>query len=264
MTAQYFIKRAMRMLNAIELGRDPTGAEAADGFDSLNQMLEAWSRKRRMVWAQQITEVTFPSSKQSYTIGPGGDLATDINGGAILKPNRITWADIVLTSLSPPVHCPVTILRSEEYLGIAVPLVATNIPIKLYFDRGFVSTPGTGGQSATAGLGTIYLNPYPAAPLPNLRFRSPVKLTQFADLVTDYLFPDGYARAITWSLCEEMEYLAGPDANVQRIRRMAAKARAAIAADNDEGPPRTGQDMGLGSQNDDRNADFDWMTGTVR
>jgi len=264
MTGLYFITRAMRKLGAIDPGRGPTGNEAQDGLDDLNQVLESWTRKRRLVWAEQITRVTFPSSKQSYTIGPGGDLATDINGAAILRPNRIRAGNIVLSTLNPPVHLPVTFLDSIEWLGIAVPLIATNIPVKAYYDQNFVSTPGTGGSSATAGLGTIYFNPYPAAPLPDFEFLARVKLTQFADLTTDYLFPDGYARAILYTLCEEMEHLAAPDVNLGRIRRMAARARADIANDNGMPPPRTGQDIGLGSQNDDRNADFDWATGQVR
>jgi hypothetical protein len=263
MTSLYIVTRAMRKLGALDPGRPPTAYEAADGLDTLNQMIEAFALKKILVWGDTLTQVTFPSSKQSYTIGPGGDLTTDINGVAIPRPLQISRANIVLTSATPPIHMPCTMLDKIEYLGIAAPLVATNIPVRAYYDRGFVSTPGAAPALASAGLGRIYFNPYPSAPLPDFEFLTTVQVTQFADLTTDYAFAPGYAALLIYGLAEELEELAAPEVNVQRVRRLAAKYRRLVAGNNLAPPPRTGQDIGLGSMSDDRNADFNWINGQV-
>jgi hypothetical protein len=257
MTGLYILTRAMRKLGALDPGRAPTASEAADGLDTLNQLVEALALKKILVWGKTLTQITFPGSQQSYTIGPGGDLNTT-------RPLHILRANIVITNTTPPIHMPCTMLTGIEWLGIAAPLVATNIPIKAYYDRGFVSTPGVAPALATAGLGRIYFNPYPSAPLPDFEFLSTVQVSQFADLTTDYAFPPGYAAMLIYGLAEELEEFAAPEVNVARVRRLAAKYRALVAGNNAPPPPRTGQDLGMGSMGDDRNADFSYITGQVQ
>src|SRR5690242_14812754 len=102
MTGLQYVTRAMKKVGAIDAGRDPTSAEATDGLQTLNNLAESWVLAKALMWTDVIYRATFPSSKQSYTIGPGGDLATDISGNAIKRPVDISWGNIVLTSTNQP------------------------------------------------------------------------------------------------------------------------------------------------------------------
>lgn len=254
MTGTYLVTRAMRKLNALNPGSGPTPWELQAGIDTLNHLVDSWALDKRMIWAASIFRQLFPSSKVSYTVGSGGDFNTT-------RPVRILEANMVFNQGANEVHIPCTPLQRREWLGIPVQLVATSIPVRFYYDRGFVSTPGTNGALASAGLGTIYFNPYPSAPLPDLEFSALVQITQF-DLTTDYAFPPGYAKAIEYSLAEEMVEFQTDQSLNTKISAIAAEARAMIGTNNSE-PPHSTSDIGLGRGNRGR-ADFNWETGNLQ
>ena len=259
MTGLYLVTRAMKKINALPRSADaPLAAEAQDGLDTLNHMVDAWGLKKWLLWGDLIERQTFPASQLSYTFGPTGSGANLITAQPV-RPNRILQMNIVMTSVSPEVHIPITLLTRREYLGIPVPLINTTIPVRAYFDHQFVSTPGTNGASATAGIATLYMNPYPAAPLPDCEWVSRQQITQF-DLTTDYAFPQGYAEALEWSLAERMFEFAPPDLNREYVTQMAREARAVLASGNADEPPRTSPDFGFGHG---ANADFNWITGNL-
>lgn len=259
MTGLTYVTRAMKKVGALDPGRVPTDAEATDGLQTLNNMAEAWALSKSLVWTDQIIRATFATSKQSYTIGPGGDLATDINSVAIPRPTRISWGNIVLTSTTPAAHIPLTLLQTKEWLAIPVPLLAATPSIRAYYDGGFNSTPGVAPALATTGTGTIYFNPYPAAPLPDFEWSQPVQFAAF-DLTTDYLFPPGYAQALELSLAEQMLEFAAPEIDKEEIKLQAARARAAIAQNNNQ-PPRLQTDSGFGVHSS--RGGFNWLTGNL-
>lgn len=250
MTGSYFVNRALRKLGAIDPGRPASAMELQDGLDSLNHWVETIGLSRRLPWARRIYRHLFPSSAVSYTIGPGGNFDTT-------RPIEILAMNMVFNQGPNEVHLPVTLITTKEWLGIPVQLVSTSIPLRCYYDQGFASTPGTNGASATAGLGTLYFNPYPAAPLPDMEFADSVQIAQF-DATTDYLFPPGWARYIECSLAVEMLEFAPPQADHERVRKAAMDAEAAIAQPNRR-PPRLTADAGFGAGRG--RADFNWLTG---
>lgn len=255
MTSLQIITQALQELGAIDLSRQANTFEAAAGLQKLNQLVDLWSTNKRRVWANVINQHTFPSSKQSYTIGPSG--TADFN---FPRPVQIVWANIVLTNVTPNVFLPVTLLQTKEWLGIPVPGISTSIPVRAYYDQGFVSTPGAAPTLATPGLGTIYFNPYPGAPLPDFQWATPAQITQFADLTTDYQFPPGYAGALVFSLAETWIGLNAPAENLANCRQQAAYWRSQIESPNSK-PPRMTSDFGLDGANNTRAGDFNWLTG---
>lgn len=258
MTGLDFIKQAMQELGVLDLNRDPTGAESNYGQKKLNQLVGLWNTQKRLLWADVINEQAFPSSKQSYTIGPsaGADFnfprPVEIKNGA---------AHIGITTSTPEVYIPVTMVSTLEYLGIPVPGIGTNVPVRCYYDQGFQSTPGAAPASATPGLGTLYFNPYPTAPLPNFRWATRVQIAKFTDLTTDYLFPDGVEGAIVFSLAETMTALEPPDDNMTRCVERAAYFRSQMSGVN-IAPPRITTDLGLGGRQAPADY-FNWETGNI-
>ena len=252
MTGLQYVTRAMKKVGAIDPGRVPTSAEADDGLQTLNNLVDSWATQKRLIWSDNIYKQTFPSSKVSYTIGTGGDFN-------FVRPVDIFWANIVYTQTSPVVRVPLTILKNtSEWLSISVQGISSNIPIRMFYDQGFTSTPGVAPALASAGLGTLYFNPYPSAPLPDLEFSARAQITAF-DLTTDYNFPPGYPLAIELSLAEQMFEYAPPEIDRDSISRAAAQARAAIAGPNLE-PPRLNTDSGLGRGG---SRYFNYLTGNL-
>lgn len=262
MTAKDIIKYGMLKLQALDVGRDPTSAESDQGLFTLNGIVQGLALQRTLIWGESIVRVTFPGAQQSYTIGPTGDLKTDINGNSILRPLTMPRANIVATNFTPNGHYPVSMLDQYEWLGIPVPFIGTNLPFRAYYDRGAVSTPVQGG-TANAGLGTVYFNPYPVAPLPDFEFATRVQIAKFADLTTDYYFPPGYDMMLVFTWAEHMPELAGPQVNFDEIKRLAKYWRRMVGDNNAPPPPRSGQDWGLGKYGDDRRTDFNYLTGEV-
>lgn len=228
--------------------------ELQDGLDSLNHWVETMALSKRLPWAQRIYRQLFPSSKLNYTIGIGGDFNTT-------RPIGITAMNVVFNQGANEVHIPVKLLNdAPEWLSIPVQLISTSIPMRCYYDQGFVSTPGVAPAAASAGLGTLYFNPYPAAPLPDLEFADSVQIAQF-DATTDYVFPPGYARWIEYGLAVEMLEFAPPNVDAERVRRAFAIAEAAIVQPNGK-PPRLTADSGFGTGRG--SADFNWLTGNFQ
>lgn len=255
MTGSYLVNRALRKLQAIDPGRNATALELQDGLDTLNHWVETVGLSRRKSWAARIFRQIFPSSKETYTIGAAA--AADFN---TTRPTRILYMNMVFNQGANEVHLPVTLLDLREELGIPVRLVSTSIPLRCFYDQAFVSTPGAAPALATAGLGTMYFNPYPAAPLPDLEFADPAQIAQF-DATTDYVFAPGYARVLEKNLAAEMLEFAAPEVDQQEILRQARESWADVIGPNAR-PPRLTADAGLGSTRG--RADFNWLTGNFQ
>ena len=258
MTGQYLVTRAMKAINAIDVGRVPTAFELSDGIDAANQMLDAWALEDRLVVATTIFRQTFPSSKVSYTIGLNGSPAADF---PTTRPVEILKMEIVFNQGTNEVHLPVTLLESKEWLGIPVKNISTSIPIKAYYDYGFVSVAGVAPALASGGLGTIFFNPFPAAPFPDLEFLARIQFSQFdAAGVNDFAFPPGYTEAIIFSLAERLFHLAPPQVSLANVAAIAAAARARIASKNQDGC-RIAADTAFGQGRE--GGSFNWLTGNL-
>lgn len=74
-TASDLIRRAMRLIRAIDPGEAPTAHEEKDALDALNAMLGSWSIQRQAILV--LTSETFAmTGAASYSIGENGDLDT--------------------------------------------------------------------------------------------------------------------------------------------------------------------------------------------
>ena len=68
------ISAALRSIGAIVPGEKPKPAEMQDALITLNQMIDSWQAQRLMVYAI-VRYIYAPTVlKQTYTVGPGGDI----------------------------------------------------------------------------------------------------------------------------------------------------------------------------------------------
>src|SRR5271154_5020111 len=106
-TALDLIKSAMRVLNVLASGEEPSGAEAADGLGILNQMLDSWQIERLMIFTIQrvVNDINgnpfnLVSGQQVYKVGLGGDFN-------IPRPPRIARIGIIsLNNTQQPLELP--------------------------------------------------------------------------------------------------------------------------------------------------------------
>jgi len=68
-TAMDIITGALRNINALEAGETPSAADAADALMVLNDLIEAWSIDKLMIFSSVENILTFTPGQYQYTVG---------------------------------------------------------------------------------------------------------------------------------------------------------------------------------------------------
>lgn len=195
----------MRLIGAVEPGEELTAAEAADGLELLNEMLESWSTEQLAVPHILQENFTLVAGTASYTIGSGATFNTT-------RPLDVLCGFIRYSSLDYPLR----ILTRQEYDQI--PLKTTQfLPEALYYQ-----------PSVANGVITLYGVPDQAY---TLYIDSMKQLQSFAGLTTAIVLPPGYKRAIRFNLAPELapEYNRTPS---ERVLAIARESKANIKRQN--------------------------------
>lgn len=180
-----FIKQALRKLNALATGEEPTGAEGADALVVLNQMMDSWQAEDLMIYTTRIDDFALVAGQQVYTLGSGGDFN-------LARPARIDRMSIVILSNPTfPLEIGIPIYTTQNWQE-QVPLknVNSTFPLLVYDDGAFP-------------MRNLSFWPIPQV-INNVRIYSWQPLQYFANLSTKYLFPPGYAEAIAMSLATRL------------------------------------------------------------
>jgi hypothetical protein len=185
MKANDLIASSLRLIGVLASGETPSAAEAADGLMILNDMVDLWQTERLMIFTtgRQVFHLT--AGVQAYTMGlPGGTFA-------VPRPTRIEAAGIInLANPAQPLELPMEMLTLDQWAAIPVKNIASALPLKVYDDGGF----------------PLRVLSYWC--IPNLAVDTALytwsALSQFADLVTDYPFPPGYAKALRYNLAVDL------------------------------------------------------------
>lgn len=68
-TAMDIITGALRNINALEAGETPSASDAADALQVLNDLIEAWSIDKLMIFSSVENILTFTPGQYQYTVG---------------------------------------------------------------------------------------------------------------------------------------------------------------------------------------------------
>ena len=101
-------KRILRTLKVIDSGETPTSNESNDVLEVVNAMLDSWRTERLLVYAMQDEILTMVNGKDTYTIGPSGDLVTT-------RPVRIE-DEMFMTEAN--IDYPILRINKERYASI--------------------------------------------------------------------------------------------------------------------------------------------------
>ena len=190
------ITGAMRLIGVLAAEESPTSSEVADGLLALNDMIEAWSAERMMIFTITILDFPLTPGKQNYTYGLGGDFNAP-------RPVNIDHMGIItFNNPAQPLELPLDMLSDQGWQDIPVKGISSTFPQKCYDDGAF--------PLRNLGFWCI-----PSAPC-SVRVYSWTALTQFTDLTTDITFPAGYAKALRYNLALELapEYNKEPSSLV--------------------------------------------------
>ena len=180
-TANTIIADAMGSLGIIGSADAVSGNDAVVCLRVLNRMLDAWRQQPLMATHSAWVNFTLPASTQTRTIGPAGQVVNE-------RPIKIEIGGYTrIAGLDQPL----TVIGRDEYGQISQKTtVGSSWPSHVYYE-------------ASSPAGTLYFWPLAAAAVSvYLPVRS--QLTEFANLTTEYVLPDGYEAALVPSLAEKI------------------------------------------------------------
>lgn len=179
-TATEIITEAMRHLGMLNAGETPNADDADACLTALNTLVDAWNLPSLTQYTTTDGTANLAGGATSLTIGPG----QTIN---VTRPGRIevgSWAR------AGDIDYELEQITEAEYNAISIKNLAGFVPRVFYYD------PGT-------TTGTIYYWPAPAATVV-VHHPLALQFTAFANLTTDYSFPQGYRRAFVFNLAKEV------------------------------------------------------------
>ncbi len=208
------ISAALRSIGAIVPGEKPKPAEMQDALITLNQMIDSWQAQRLMVYAI-VRYIYAPTVlKQTYTVGPGGDIS-------IARPPRITSVGVInQPGSTQPIELPLDMIDEQQWRDIPVKNTVGALPLRVWDDNQFP-------------LRNLNFWPIPNVTV-NFALYLWQQLSQFADTnITLYQFPPAYARAIRYNLAIELaaEFPGDPEL-LPIVAKLAADSMAVIKSFN--------------------------------
>jgi hypothetical protein len=188
MTAGDLIARALRAIGALAQGETPTAAEAADALATLNDLIDSWGAHRHAVYRVERATFDLVAGAQDYTIGTwvGGGSAPNTHFEHV-RPVWVDHASVLDPTGSDVLEEAIEVYTTvERWQQIPIKDVASD-PTELYVEAGWPYT-------------TLHVYPVPDTSDLDLVLYLPVAVAQFADLSSDYTFPNGYADALRYNL----------------------------------------------------------------
>lgn len=187
MVASDLVTAALRLIGAVASGETPSTSEAADGLDSLKELLDSWSGEELLVFGTTIQSVTLAASTASYTLST--------------RPVKILSADLTVGGMNFGLE-----VVGPEAWANRDDKTDVSLHTKVVFcDYAYSSA-------------TLYVAPVPAG-------AATVKLYQTTDLATlaagttTFAMPEAYARAVRYNLAVDLapEYGRAVDGAVLKI-----------------------------------------------
>lgn len=176
------LRSSFRCIGSLRVGFGYSPSELIDGLFVLNAMLDSWATDELDAYCTLTQSYTFGAAQESYTIGPGGDFDAT-------RPVKVIDAKYVLmTNPVQPLHLPLDVLNSEQYEAIDLPLIASPIPQRLYYNP-------------TYPLGTLRLWPLVVNTSDKLLISSWQPIAgDISDETARFSVPPGYLDAVRYNL----------------------------------------------------------------
>lgn len=209
-TANDIIKRAYKILGDVGAGESLTAAQASDGLEALNAMLDSFSIERLMIYHIQQETLTWPTNTSSRTIGSGADFDTH-------RPDRIEVG---------------TYFKDSNDIAYGVDVIRNRAVYDTIYDKTVTSSyPELLMYDPSVTWGTIYVYPVPNQAL-TLYLNSWQPLQIFDTLTEALTLPPGYRRMLSYNLAVELEPESGLVLPIT-AHRIANQSKSIVKRQND-------------------------------
>ena len=216
-TVYDLICSSLRLAGILASGETPNAEEAQDCLTALNQMLDAWTAERTLIYEVKFSNFNLTAGKPSYTIGidPAGS-TSDFN---VQRPVIIQSAAII-PGLG--LEWPLDIVNSVRWASIPEKGATGVLPRSLYCDWAMP-------------IATFYFHPVPST-ASQLKMFAISPLPQFANLTDTLSLPAGYERAVRYNLAMNLsaEFPVNSLADLQLVAAIAQESKAAVKVLNAE------------------------------
>lgn len=177
-TAAQIIDRAYTLLGYKDPADALSGQDQSYALDVLNDLIDSWNTQSLFIYT--TTEVVATTSGLPITIGPSMVFNTP-------RPVRMIEGSYARIS---GIDYPITWISEPQYQLIPLKSTASTIPIYGMYDTG-------------APTGNLYFWPYQTTAT-EYHILVETQLTAFPDLATDVTLTQGYNRAVSYTLAEEL------------------------------------------------------------
>jgi hypothetical protein len=184
-TTQDVINGALRRLGVLAEGEIPTFDMSNDGLIALNDLVDQWAAEKLMIYSIVNTTGSLTPSKQTYTVGTGGDIN-------IARPVYIEHVNYINTSFSPTQEYPrMSPLTDDAWSKIPVKSLTAPFPTCWWYQPLFP-------------LANLSFWPIPTSTTLQYSVYASTAVTQFAALTTAFSLPPGYLRMMRSNLALEL------------------------------------------------------------
>src|ERR1700682_2391958 len=175
-TASQIITRAANALGYLSLTEVLSAADANQGLNVFNAMLDSWNGEGLISYAWQTVNFPMIAGTSVYTIGPTGAVVSQ-------RPTQIY--DAFITDANQ-LNYPLAILTQDKWNNIGMLTITSQIPTAIFYDP---QNPN----------GIINIFPIPLLPY-TVTLNCELQITNFALLTTTLSMPPGYERAYVFNL----------------------------------------------------------------
>jgi hypothetical protein len=212
------IRSAMRLINVLASGEQPSGPEMGDGLFNLNCLVDSWNAERLMIYTiqRQALDVNglpfnLTPGQQTYKVGPNGDFN-------IPRPPRIDRMGIVsLNNPSQPLELPLEYLTDAGWQAIPVKNIQSTLPQKVWNDNSFPFMNLSYWCIPSVQVQTV--------------FYLWQALSYFPDATSTLTFPPAYVKALRFSLAVDLAPEFGRQAPPE-VMAQAAMSKAIVKSIN--------------------------------
>lgn len=209
-TARDIIRGALRLNGALASGEPVPAAEALDGLETLNALMQSWSLESLIIWHLPRVSVPLVPGQAVYDWGPGGDILS-------ARPLKLENAVLEETGLGgpSPTEWPISVWSQEEYTrGVTMKASPGAYVTGVYLEP---SIP----------LARLHVWPLPTTSTTALILYPWLPLTTLPTLDDLWSFPPGYDRMLRAGLALELCHEYGREPSPLLIATL-AEAKSAV------------------------------------
>lgn len=206
---------SLTRIGVIGESETPATGDMNKGFAVLASLTDSWGAERLTIPYILRTTATLTASQASFTVGTGGNIN-------IVRPVFISNICYQDTSQSPTLEIPLRVFTDDEWAGVALKSLTSDLPTAAYYNPTYAS-----------GMGTLYPWPIPTSATLQWVLYAPVAVPDFASTSTSIVLPPGYYEFIVTNLAFKLCSIYGvPKQTRDDIRDEARAAKSIIKAAN--------------------------------